>query len=324
MPLIRSPRFRYTLRALLVFVTLFCLWGGYHANRAIRERQAAEVLIRHKATFATDPIRPSRGALDSIRLAYQGLVQLVWRERFITHVSIATKLEPEVVNAVIALPHLESLSIEPVQYSLEQKMRMNREGILEPQEKAPPGAIGSILRAQRLSDLALAGWILSDEDCRAIARHDSLISLQLIGCGMSEDGFARLVALPKLQSLRFSYSQITGAGLAALPGSNSLENIECYFAPIGNEFAAFVARCPKVATLSFFNPAVDDLFVAQLGAHPSLTGIDLSRTIVTDRSLPVLERMPSLRVVGLPRATVTAAAVDRLQHAKPNLKISRL
>jgi hypothetical protein len=323
MPLNRSPRFRYTLRALLVFVTLFCLWGGYHANRAIKERQAAEVLMRHQASFAIGPKRSHGGALDSIRLAYQSLVQLVWRERFVTHVSIASKLEPEVVNALIALPHLESLSIDPVQYALEEKMRMNREGILEPQEKSPPGAIARILRAQRLADLTLAGWVLSDDDCAAISQHQSLEGLTVLGVNISEDGFAQILTLPRLLRLRFSYTQVTGKKLATTPASTSLQVIEGYCAPVGNEFAGYVGRCPNVTNLNLRYRAIDDDFVARLGSHPSLTGIDFSGTIVTDQSIAVLGRMPLLRTVGLPRATVSQDSVERLQEARPEMKIFR-
>src|SRR5687768_16063132 len=109
MPWPRSIRFRYSLRALLVFLTLFALWGGYHTNRGMKERRALEVLRRHDGTsISVDSIRPREGMVAFMADAYKSVVRLVWREPFVTSVSICS-LDPSVTQAIQAMPHLEQI-----------------------------------------------------------------------------------------------------------------------------------------------------------------------------------------------------------------------
>src|SRR5688572_6247207 len=91
---------RYSLRALLVFMTLFALWGGYHTNRGYRERKAQETLLRYQASFMYGPTRRGTGIWSKPLYVYERVVQLVWQERFITYISIYSTLEPEVVDAL--------------------------------------------------------------------------------------------------------------------------------------------------------------------------------------------------------------------------------
>jgi hypothetical protein len=74
-------RLRYSLRALLVFLTLFMLWGGYHTNRGWRERQAETLLTSAGARLergANLPVSPYR---------------------FIVDARVSAKLEPDAVHA---------------------------------------------------------------------------------------------------------------------------------------------------------------------------------------------------------------------------------
>jgi hypothetical protein len=77
----RLLRFRYSLRALLVFITLLALWGGYHANRGWKEGRAVAVLLEHGADvtyWSTDwRLRP----FGFIPSAYWGLVGWLWGDR---------------------------------------------------------------------------------------------------------------------------------------------------------------------------------------------------------------------------------------------------
>jgi hypothetical protein len=319
----RSIRLRYTLRALLAFLTLFALWGGYHANRAIKERRAEAVLVRHGASLQFGPKRSGNSFSGLARFGYEKIVQLVWRERYITHASIFSTLKPDIVEALVALPHLESLWVQPGMLRGIARQLRGEAAIKDAErENAPVDAIERILATHRMLGITLVGLNVSETDLQAIARHESLRDVCLTDTALSEAGLAAIAGLPELTHLRFSHCQVTGEKLASVPGSATLDFIECPDAPVGLEFAAFVGRCHNLKSLTIRYKEIDDEFVARLGPHPSIEALDFRRTRVTDRSIATIAQMPSLVYVVLPRETVSQSAFDRLQRARPTLHVT--
>lgn len=62
-----SRRFQFSLRAMLVFITVICVWLGTHVERAMRQQEAVAVILRLHGKVAYsrdyDPVDP-----DGIRL----------------------------------------------------------------------------------------------------------------------------------------------------------------------------------------------------------------------------------------------------------------
>jgi len=320
----KSFRLQFSLRSLLVFITLFMLWGGYHTNRCWKERAAEEVLRRHQASFIHGPKKSGAGFLSSLRFAYQKLVQLVWRERFITHVTMDAPLEPEAVDALCNLPHVLSMHLGP--YSTFDERIYHRPeptSPFRPDVKTPPGAFERILAHSQLQIFHCHAWILSDEDCQAIGRHPNLQEVWISTSYCSEEGFVELVKAPRLSQLMFSCCDITGAKLASQPGSPSLKFIKCDHAPVGPDFAAYVARCPNLTRLEARGPTIDDNFIKQFASHPRLAELGLPINNATDECVLALVQMPSLQSVSLPRKKVSQQAIDRLQKANPLVKVYR-
>jgi hypothetical protein len=253
--------------------------------------------------------------------AYDKVVQHVWQERFITYVSITAPLDREVVDALCALPHVESIGICPRQTTQEERDLQAREYIVNATDKAPPGAIERIVNHSQITALALDRWILSDEDCRAIGRHAKLQTVVVGGCHLSERGLAHLLSAPRLREFNISYSKVSGTQLDSLAGSRTLETVNCNYAPVRPEFAAYLGRCPNIGRLEACGTQVDDRFVAQLGFHPTLTDLAMYVSSVSDASVPALMEMPALQSVSLPRSTVSLQAVQQLKMQKPQLKV---
>jgi hypothetical protein len=318
----RKLRLSYSLRALLVFITLFMLWGGYHANRGWKERAAEDVLRSHHASLTCGPKRSGTGFVSSLSFAYQKLIQFVWRERFITSVTIYRPLEPEMVDALCVLPHLQSLTMGPYYPATAEHDLQTAESIIVPHNDMPSGAMTRILGGRRLQSLKLSLWILSDEDCHAIGRHPNLIAVALYGCDCSEEGFAEIAKAPRLTHLSLLHSDVTGENLAALSGSSTLENVICDFIPLKQDFAAYLARCPNLASLEVRGPSFDDKSLAELTSHPSLAHVALFRTTASDASIPVLMSWPALQDLDLRLNHLTESAAARLRKAYPNGLIS--
>jgi hypothetical protein len=318
----RKPRrLRYTLRALFVFITLFMVWGGYHTNRSWKERAAEQVLREQGAVLGSDRTWAEHNLFARVSSIYDTVVRLVWRERFITRVQINSPLEESAIEALLALPHLDSLSSEPQKFTSQERIRMHSFQY-KPTAMLPPDALGRILAQHQLKELSLGAWILADSDCAAIGKHDSLIGLSITQSSFSERGFADMLTLPRLQSLTVLMCQARGDQVATLPALESLERVNCTGTPVNRHFASFIAKCPQVRDLQLGHDAIGDDFVEHLGPHPSLRHLDLLGQGLTDEALVGLARMPALEGVNLPRS-ISAEAISQLKSQRPGLFVSQ-
>jgi hypothetical protein len=287
----RSLRLRYTLRALLVFITLFMLWGGYHTNRSWKERAAEDVLKARGASleFATHSFEGTIG--EKLAAAYAMLVEAVWQDRSVSRVMLLAPMDPEVVDALCALSQLKGLTTEPSQRTPEQYARIRSGKAAAPTEMLPEGALERILAACPLVELTIGCWALRDVDCQTIASCPTIRYLAVDGCSLSELGLARLVSKRGLIWFTFGLCEVTGNRLSNEPGSPTLEKVLCGVAPVDNALAAFISRSPNVNEFAAAQIAASDDFVRALGPHPSLTVLSLGASTVTDRSLGDIARM---------------------------------
>ena len=317
----RSIRLQYSLRALAIFITLFMVWGGYHANRGWKQRAAEAILLRHEAAIYHGTGRIPHGFTDHVVDAYDGLVYALWGEGRVMEIDIKSSMEPKVVEALIALPRLDKLAIQPRPYTSDETSQMYRSGDFGKKLKPPASAMDRIMSNSEAKEMVLIACELSAADCEAIAACQSIESVNLMDCLLSDDGFAELLKLPRLRGLRMSHCQVTERGLSSVPGSTSLERISCVSTPVEKDFAAFVARSRNVTSLTVTHSGIDDEFVRNLGPHPSLIELGVHGGVITDQASADLEKMPCLERVGLPRDSLSDKTLARLKSTRPNLSV---
>lgn len=322
MPMPRFLRFRYSLRALLVFITLFMLWGGYHANQSIRERRAEQVLKDLNASFMYGPALEGKNAWARLSYGYNRVIQLVWRKRFITYVSVTSALNPEIVEALTSLPYLQRFYCQAIPLSDNDRDSIYGKHAVLAKNKFPPGAMNRICAIGTLEEIGIALWVLSDDDCRELGRHSYIDRLAIDTSVVSERGLATLLSKDHLKSFSFRWCYVTGAMLSGVPGSTSLELLQTEEAPVGKEFACFVARSPKIRVLTIATNTVNDEFVRIMADHPSLPSISLNTCAVTDSCIPDLIRWKALAAVTLPSQSISFSSIERLKRERPSLAIT--
>lgn len=316
----RKLRLSYSLRALLVFITLFMLWGGFHANRGWKERAAADALTKHGASLRWGRTRSTRTWFSPISTGYWRIVGFLWGERFITEVHVYS-LEPDVVDALCELPHLESLIVHP--------KRLTRQETLEYSPLTarawatpPKNAIRRILSRHRLKQLMLCQWNLNEDELGEVCRHRTLVAVGVGAAQLTEEQLAEILTLPDLHNVFLcDGGAITGDALAAVHGSSTLERIACFGSPVNKEFARFAGRCQNLRYLHVTHLAIDDDFTRMLGPHPSLVELVLGGNGITDCTANSLATMPSLQVVVLPSNSISTEALNRLKQIKPTLQV---
>ncbi len=314
-------RVRFTLRALLVFVTLLMLWGGYHTNRGREERAAEEFFRDRGALFSYGPTLTSESIGDRIAWCYAKLVQTLWRERYIVGIEVFCPLEPVELAALKKLRHLESVMTGPSEPTRAERIAYVRSTPVNVRAELPKGAIRQILAEHNLKGLALQQWGLSDEDCRVIRSDNRLEGLAFQACRFSSEGLAEIVQAPNLRGLVFAHCQTDDSRIAAIPGSLSLESIGCQYTPVGKEFGAFVGRSPNVKTLVCAHASIDDDFLSVIGPHPALETLTLSDATVTDSSIPVLLQMRQLKSLTVASPNFSGFAKAQLKTRSPLLTI---
>ena len=326
----KALRWRYSLRALFVFITLFMLWGGYHANRGWRQRAAEEILRKHGAVFGhgdcidlRTPI-PGETKLGYLRRwvgkKYEETVHSLWGDCYIKCLAVSIE-DPEVIDAVEMLPQVEWLRIVPKRRSSEEQLLLNSPAGIRLCVEAPHRALARMLANKRIKSLDVVSFDLSDEDCRTIAQERSIELIGLWQCKLSGDAFARLLTRPGLRELNIRGCEIAEPALASVPASPTLEVVHCgEWSNIDLEFASYLARCPNLRTVWVWGTSDGDDFLVHLGPHSSLSELVLYGPI-SDQAVDSLIEMPSLQRLAVSRNALSREAKARLKNAKPELKM---
>jgi len=150
--------------------------------------------------------------------------------------------------------------------------------------------LGRIGPLQHLSlsgrqDMSLTGY-------RHLARLKELESLELGGCGLSDEQLAFVADLTGLQSLRIPGNSITSAGIDHLLNLSDLRWLNVSF-------------CPHI----------DDEAFAKISRLKRLEGLSAQDTRVTDAGLRHLFDMPHLRDVTVTGSKTTRAGIQALRGA---------
>jgi hypothetical protein len=172
-----------------------------------------------------------------------------------------------------------------------------------------------------MRSLSLKGCLLSDDDLRAIGDEQSLRFVHVGGPTVDERAFRAILSLPRLNILCVNGSPATGEGLADHPGSKTLTSFWSKETPLGEEFAAFMAKCPKLRAANLFDARATAEFTRQLENHPSLEELTLARGGLTEASIDNLLTIPHLTRLLLPVRLLKSDVEARIKTQRPDLVV---
>jgi hypothetical protein len=253
-PIKRRRWFRFSLRMLLVMVTVLCVWLGFKVNAARRQKLAVETILKVGGSVNyTYEFRP-----DGDRFVGPGfsmfpcgrnvptpgpawLRKLIGDEYFRTASQVQIVLSDEdsanaAINAIANLPTIRCVSL----------IVRKRDSKIQDSVLAP---LGRLTKLERLSlrDTQVSGEFLSQLDNPAgiiqlsitglvhdiddaamaqIGKMTNLEVLDLLNCNRVTDaGLEHLRKLARLKELSLQYVGITDAGLKHLAGLNRLTDV---------------------------------------------------------------------------------------------------
>ena len=301
----RLPRFG--LASVLLVVTYFAAWCAFHGNRARYERQVEREVLACGGTVDSIRREWSGGKVQEILpTAYERFMVGTFGQRYARHVSLSSADDDAaLLDRVLRLPHLESLSLHSRRVDTEQ-LRL----------------LGT---ARGLKSLYLSGTDVNDEALRALPRLRRLQYVDFQYTDVGDDTLMALSQLPNLQTVNVAHTKVTGAGVKNFAARESLK---CFFAhdnpALGDELLKALASCSGLELIYLYQTNVSDEGMRHLRGHPQLTGVRVSRTLVTDKSLEIFASMPRLKFLEIQPHWpygVAPHALQKFSKSRPDVKV---
>jgi hypothetical protein len=297
---------RYSLRTLLVFITVFGVWLGIKVDQARRQKRAVEQLLAsgvqvgYKHQYVNGSFDPS------IELNVPKWAQGLCGEDFFQTVTgvgfaprdIAPLGNPEeqtahkVTSADLAcladLPRLERLGFYNVNFDEDASEFLRAIKSLKGASFVRTNVGDELLRqlshSRRLEWLDVSGPRVSDDGLVALSGLSTLKRLGLDHTATGDRGLAAFKACRQLSDLSVG-SQTTDAGLQQFESLDSLESLYAVDAAItGRAFRSF--RLPKLDRLVLDHCAVDDDGLSDLvQALVKARHVNLRRCKISDAGL---------------------------------------
>jgi hypothetical protein len=223
----RWLRPRFSLRALLVGVTVACLVGGYWMNRAIRQRTAV------RRFYVLTAARTEPGYEDLVTMGYR------YRGKDQYYKPIVPKwLHPwrdlvgeEAFGEVTGVQLIETAATDADLRLLRDVPTVER--VLLSRTQVTDEGIGHLLECPKLRYLAFDGLPITDRGIARLTELTELDCLSLSGTKVTDGGLEHLARLPKLKELWLRNTAVTDAGFrrlqTALPGCRIQADVPASF-----------------------------------------------------------------------------------------------
>ena len=295
-PRSRRRIWRFSLRTLLIGLTLFCVWLGMWANSANRQRRAVEAIELSGGRFNYDYQRvPTPSGRSGQRFSYKvqppgpkWLRKIVGDHYFITPVTLLIGEQPGIKDD--CLKHLDALP------SLESAMFYN----------VP----------------------ITDRDSSHFRHPTNLRFLTFNEETLSGESAPRqfdfLQYLPKLESLSLIDSRFGDSDARFLKRTVDLNTLFLYDSAIGDEGLAQLQHLKKLEMIGLGGTRVTDAGIARLTPLPKLRYASLNNLNLTDAAIEAFSKMSSLRDLELHNTKMTREGLSKLRTLLPKCEINGL
>jgi internalin A len=260
-PAKRRPRwFRFSLRALLVVVTVFCVWLGLETNRAFKQAAAVKRIKELGGYLQFDYERDDHDKeIPNAEPWAPKWLRTVASEDFFRRVHtldfsiIGRSPEPtikleqtnEAMKIVASLPDLVILEIGG-------------------NDQLVDAHLANLGDCRKLSTLYLYWTNVTGPGLRHLANLRSLESLSLSNAPLTDEGLRHLINLPRLRWLQLSGTRITDAGLAHLSNLKTLEELQLSNTDVTDAGLVHLQQLTKLKQLSLSGTNVTSDGVAHL------------------------------------------------------------
>jgi hypothetical protein len=301
---------RFSLRTLLIVVTLFGVWLGVKVDQARRQKLAV-VALRMRGFYVNYEHWRTNGDPESFDSSRELPVPTLLRSRadgdFFQKVIairvLPTSSDDDYVH-LAALPHIEALYLSG---------RGN---------DVSDAGLAYLPRPDRLVHFEAGDTLVGDAFVKRLANATGLIRLGLSGTRVTDKGLQWLPPLPKLKMLGLGGTSTTDAGLAAaLQDRSSLESLYLQDTRITDKSVALLEDANRLRFLHLDRTQISDAGLIHLQNAKRLITLSLEQTKITDAGLRQLHGLPALKGLCVNGTRVTSEGVAALKAATPSLRV---
>lgn len=290
---------RFSLRSLLLLVTVLGVWMGNQVNRVRRQKEAFAAIREAGGSIEYDWSRQT----DASGLPPDGPPAPPWLRRW---------LGDEYFQSIVKVYLKPSVDAKFPMACLEGLDRLQELLLLG--EAITDDHLAALHPPRSLVDLNLNGSLVSDAGLEHLVRFPNLKRL-VRPDGITDRGLHCLRFAPHLESLSLSVTPITDAGLEHIAALRELRELELVATAVTDEGMARIADLTALEKLNLVDTRVTDAGLAHLSGLTRLRELQLPRTI-TDLGLAHLSGMKELRVLWLTGTQTTSAGVKQLTCLK--------
>jgi hypothetical protein len=350
MSIARYLHLRYSLKFLLLAMTLACIFTGYWVTSAKQQKQAVEIIQRaggsvkydYQLAGATEPPEP-KWMIDRLGVDFFHTVEWAaeWHEMRPgdRHYEIFGKrgggrvfADDAFVRVVDRLPRLKSLEVVTFDTSFAGLAFLSKLDYLQrfviSYRGAPDSrpAVGSGLA--RLSDrtmlqeLSIKSLDRPEDGLAFLERLTDLQSLAIQEMPLEVDDFRIIASLPKLQKLNLWRSKVENPALQYVGKIKSLRALELWDTSIGSDGVRHLAGLTELRNLNLTDTGVDSNGIQHLSGLSKLIILRLDGTKVDNRAFETLKRMTSLTELWLSSEYVSREDAQELKQYLPNCRIA--
>jgi internalin A len=320
--------YQYSLRTLLIVVTLFalaCSWFAVNLGQARRQREAVEAIVRlgggvtYDYELRRDLAMTRQIPGGRIEFGYESdlsgmpipkepswplwLRKLLGDDFFNNVVKVRVENDAAMVH-LARLPHL-------------RKLETYGEGITD----AGMEKLEGMLQLEQLNCHGIE--TITDDGLISLADLPSLRYLLLASQRVSDTGVERIARLVQLRRLTLSSGKITDEGVKHLAHLTNLKELDLSSQHVTDKGLQYIVKLSQLEKLDLQNASVTDAGLETLTSLPQLRSLHLIRTKVSDAGLACLVKFPQLRCLSLGSRQFTARGVRHLKSL-PGLRCLEL
>ena len=305
--------FRFSLKALLIVITLTAILLGNWTYRARQQERAVQSLVSLGGQVTYD--YQSRGAKESrwpkwLRASlgedYFRTVEAVHFGGFFRG-GQQNSISDREVRILSDLPRLKEVSLSGTDVTtegLEFVRSLNRLESLD--LGSHPRAVGG-----------------DGSGLEALRNKRSLLKLQLVNVPRPKDGLVFLHGLTRLEYLNLYGMELKDDDLRELASLRALQKLSLNGTPISNDGLIHLTGLPKLKELLLSCEQVDSKGLEHIRQIRSIQALDLYGTQVDDSAIDTLGRFHNLIKLRLAGTNVTSGGIEAIRKLLPNCKVER-
>lgn len=312
---------RFSLRTILILITLVCLAMGLPYSRSERQRVAVETLRSLDCHCEFEPEPKWLAKLPPVVRNFRGGHYF----RSVVAVTVNSHARSSldaIFEAIGKIDRVESIYCLDAPVTHEHLARLshlrNVKNLRIHHALIDDGALADLRNWTRLEELLIPGAGVTGQGVAYLKRNSGLRRLDLSGTLVGDEIAEVLSAFPRLEGLEFWQTDLTGAGFARFPDFAEVKWVDMDGTQVDDEVVKKLARFPKLTGVDLSETRITDFTGRTLAQWP-LHDIRLSETAVTDATLNALTETSTLENLDIRRTPTTLFGVRRL-HALPNIK----